>query len=512
MKAIHFIAALPLALASTQALSQSCGTCEWYGSDVPACCSQETGWGWENNQTCVGPTECTSNGQNLVGDNSSASSSDAPAPDGQMCDWYGDVFPLCDQQNSGWGWENSQSCVGINTCQSQSGDGGVIDGDDSSSQSSSVSSSESSSSSSQPSGGSTLTLQENATGFCRLDGAVESEHNGYTGAGYANTENSSGAVIQWQVDVPTDGNYSLSFRFANGASDRPADLAVNGNGVSGVAMSDTGAWSSYTTVTADNVYLTSGANAISLTATTSGGLANIDRLQVTGFEPTAGDCSGQSSSSSSSSSDDNTGEITGSSCTPGNAQVVNETIVIEDGSTFDGQCQTYTAGSGLGDGSQDEGQDPVFRVENGSTLRNVVIGNNGADGIHLYNDATLDNIYFQDVGEDAVSIKSEGNFIVSNIEGYDADDKFFQVNAESSLTVTNCIIHNAGKTLRQNGGTEFPIDVTFEQCDIANMDEGIFRTDSPNSTAFISNSRLSNAGDICIGDWAQCGSSNITQY
>ncbi|WP_347332863.1 pectate lyase [Marinimicrobium locisalis] len=510
MKAIHFIAALPLALASTHVLSQSCGTCEWYGSDTPACCSQETGWGWENNQSCVGPTECTSNGQNLIGGDSSASSSDAPAPEGQSCDWYGDVFPLCEQQSTGWGWENSQSCIGVDTCESQSGEGGVIDGGSSSSQSS-ESNSQSSSSSSQPSGGSTLTLQENASGFCQLDGAVESEHSGYTGAGYVNTENAQGVAIQWQVDVPTDGNYSFSFRFANGASDRPGDLAVNGNTLSRVSLPGTGAWGSYSTTNVDNIYLNSGANVITLAASGNSGLANIDRLQVTGFEPTAGDCGGQSSSSSSSSSNNN-GDITGSSCTPGNAQVVNETIVIEDGSTFDGQCQTYTAGSSLGDGSQDESQDPVFRVENGSTLRNVVIGNNGADGIHLYNDATLDNIYFQNVGEDAVSIKSEGSFIVRNIEGYDAEDKFFQVNAESSLTVTNCIIHNAGKSLRQNGGTEFPIDVTFEQCDIANMGEGIFRTDSPNSTAFISNSRLRNAGDICIGDWAQCGSSNITQY
>ncbi len=115
-----------------------------------------------------------------------------------------------------------------------------------------------------------------------------------------------------------------------------------------------------------------------------------------------------------------------------------------------------TRAPGLGDGSQSEGQDPVFRVENGATLRNVVIGNNGADGIHTYNGAVLDNIYWMNVGEDAMTIKSSGTTTVSNIEGYDADDKFFQVNAASTLNVTNCIIHRAGKALRQNGGTHVP--------------------------------------------------------
>jgi pectate lyase C len=206
------------------------------------------------------------------------------------------------------------------------------------------------------------------------------------------------------------------------------------------------------------------------------------------------------------------GAITGSSCgTSGQEIVVHETIRVTSGS-FDGACRRYTAGPELGDGSQDEGQDPVFRVENGATLRNVVIGENGADGIHVYNGGTLDNILWLDVGEDAMTIKTAGTVIVRNIEGFDSDDKFFQINAASTLQVSNCIIHNAGKALRQNGGTTFPINVTFDRCDINTMDEGIFRTDSSSSTARITNSRLHDAGDVCIGAWSSCTSSGITNY
>ncbi len=205
------------------------------------------------------------------------------------------------------------------------------------------------------------------------------------------------------------------------------------------------------------------------------------------------------------------GDIVGGTCTSTGNVTVRETIRVTSG-VYDGKCQTFTPTSALGDGSQNESQKPVFKVENGATLKNVIIGNNGADGIHLYNSATLENITFHNVGEDAITVKSEGNYRLRNIEGYDADDKFFQINAACSFDVSNSIIHDAGKALRQNGGTTFKINVTFDQCEIQDMDEGIFRSDSRVSTARITNSRLRNAGDICIGNWASCTHSGITYY
>lgn len=231
--------------------------------------------------------------------------------------------------------------------------------------------------------------------------------------------------------------------------------------------------------------------------TRSGVASNSNAASAT---PTGGSSGGGSTS------------ITGSSCNTNGTQItVNETIRVTSG-TFDGGCRRYNAGSALGDGGQGEGQKPVFRVENGATLRNVVIGMNGADGIHVYNGATIDNVYWMNVGEDALTIKSSGTVNVRNIEGYDAEDKFFQINAASTLNVSNCIIHRAGKALRQNGGTTFKIAVTFDRCDINGMKEGVFRTDSSTSTARLTNSRLRNAGTVCIGKWASCTQSGNTSY
>lgn len=207
----------------------------------------------------------------------------------------------------------------------------------------------------------------------------------------------------------------------------------------------------------------------------------------------------------------NGGGITGSSCESTGSTSVSSTIYVTSG-TYDGGCQTFNPTSALGDGSQDESQDPAFRVENGATLTNVIIGDNGVDGIHVYNGGTLDNIHWTNVGEDAMTIKSPGSVTLRNAEGYNGEDKFIQVNAESDLHVENCIVDNMGKFLRQNGGSTFRTDITVDRCRISNMNEGIFRSDSPNSTAFISNSEVRNAGDTCIGSWASCGSSGLTSF
>jgi len=142
----------------------------------------------------------------------------------------------------------------------------------------------------------------------------------------------------------------------------------------------------------------------------------------------------------------------------------------------------------------------------------VIIGNNGVDGIHVYNGGTLDNIHWTNVGEDAMTVKSAGAVTVRNIEAYNGSDKFIQVNAETDLKVSNCIVDNMGKFLRQNGGKTFRINVQVSNCQISNMKEGIFRSDSPNATARITNSRVRNAGKVCIGTWKSCSSSGLTSY
>lgn len=132
-------------------------------------------------------------------------------------------------------------------------------------------------------GSSSITIQENTAGFCGLNGAVENEHSGYTDTGYANTTNGSGNGINWSVNILAAGNYTFMWRYASASGTRPANLLINGTPVvSGMAFPSTGAWTTWTTISTNQISLTAGVKTIRLQATSSDGLANIDYINIAG--------------------------------------------------------------------------------------------------------------------------------------------------------------------------------------------------------------------------------------
>jgi pectate lyase C len=218
--------------------------------------------------------------------------------------------------------------------------------------------------------------------------------------------------------------------------------------------------------------------------------------------------SGSSTSGSSTGGGSTGGGSTGGTTTPGNGGVLNSTVVVKSGETYDGQGKRFTAGSALGDGSQSENQLPMFKLENGARLRNVVLGAPAADGIHTYGTVTLENIVWEDIGEDAMTVKASGTVTLNGGSATKGEDKIFQINAASTFNVSNFKASDAGKFIRQNGGTTFKVAVNIDRCDISDMDEAIFRTDSSSSTVKMTNTRYHNIGDaLFIG----VSSGNITQ-
>ena len=121
---------------------------------------------------------------------------------------------------------------------------------------------------------------ENAT---ISQGVVESNHAGFSGTGFVNSDNVAGAYVEFACPLPSAAQRTLTFRYANGTTtNRPFSVTVNGAVVAAsVAAPGTGAWTTWvsTSLTAPTV---SGANTVRLTATTAGGLPNLDYLDVTG--------------------------------------------------------------------------------------------------------------------------------------------------------------------------------------------------------------------------------------
>jgi mannan endo-1,4-beta-mannosidase len=53
------------------------------------------------------------------------SSSSSSIASGEVCNWYGTRYPVCITTASGWGWENQQSCVARATCAGQPAPWGI---------------------------------------------------------------------------------------------------------------------------------------------------------------------------------------------------------------------------------------------------------------------------------------------------------------------------------------------------------------------------------------------------
>lgn len=126
---------------------------------------------------------------------------------------------------------------------------------------------------------------ENAT---ISQGAVESNHTGYSGTGFVNGDNVTGSFTEWTVNAPAAGTATLSLRYANGTTaDRPGDIVVNGSVIAASrAFPPTADWDTWATVTL-TAQIKAGANTVRATAATAGGNPNWDYLdaevQVSGF-------------------------------------------------------------------------------------------------------------------------------------------------------------------------------------------------------------------------------------
>ncbi|GAA3890013.1 pectate lyase [Streptomyces lacrimifluminis] len=122
--------------------------------------------------------------------------------------------------------------------------------------------------------------------------------------------------------------------------------------------------------------------------------------------------------------------------------------------TYDGRLKKFFGSGALANGSQKEGQDPIFELKDGAVLKNVIIGTPGADGVHCIGSCTLENVWWLDVGEDAASFKGKKSTAVYKVIGggaRSASDKVFQFNGAGRLSITGFRVENFGKLVRSCG-------------------------------------------------------------
>lgn len=178
-------------------------------------------------------------------------------------------------------------------------------------------------------------------------------------------------------------------------------------------------------------------------------------------------------------------------------KTITSTIVVKAGETYDGKGDTIVA-VGLGDGGQGESQKPIFKLEKGAKLRNVRIAFPGCDGVHCYGDNVVENVVWEDIGEDALTVKGEGTVEIIGGSARDGEDKCFQINAAGVFKVTNFSATNVGKLIRQNGDTTFKTTIYLDNVTLNGADECVARTDSTTTQLYYSNCKFTNVPKLWV--------------
>jgi hypothetical protein len=135
--------------------------------------------------------------------------------------------------------------------------------------------------------------------------------------------------------------------------------------------------------------------------------------------------------------------------TPTSSTKVSATIKIT-GTKDMGLVRYY----GISDGSQNESQPPMFQLADGAVLKNVILGTGAGDGIHCLGTCTIENVWFEDVGEDAATFKGTSASQTMTINGggaRSASDKVFQHNGPGTFIIKNFQASDIGKLYRSCG-------------------------------------------------------------
>ncbi len=129
-----------------------------------------------------------------------------------------------------------------------------------------------------PPGGGDETIYE--TEAAALSGVtIRSSYGGFTGTGYGDFRGAASAT--WTIAVPSDGRYTLAFRYAVGIKDRKATVTVDGTAIGSVTLlPSTGAWTNWAEIEFEQD-LTAGSHSVRLSTSQNRG-PNVDHLRVTG--------------------------------------------------------------------------------------------------------------------------------------------------------------------------------------------------------------------------------------
>lgn len=129
-------------------------------------------------------------------------------------------------------------------------------------------------------------------------------------------------------------------------------------------------------------------------------------------------------------------------------------ITVKASEPYDCKMARYDRNTKVCINPSKEGQDAqaIFLLESGATLSNCIIGPNQSEGVHCLGNCTLNNVWFEDVCEDAVTFRQKSG--VSYVNGGGAryaSDKVFQHDGFGTVQIKNFFVDGYGKLYRSCG-------------------------------------------------------------
>lgn len=140
-----------------------------------------------------------------------------------------------------------------------------------------------------------IRIEDTATtinGLCSYDGVISS-NSGANNARVINLTNSIGKIITWKINIPSDGPYTLNWRYVNSSASNTyamkfsIDTNIINPNLSFLKTSSSTTFSN----TIITVFLYAGTHSIKLESISSSATADIDWLEISGDRPTVANCS-----------------------------------------------------------------------------------------------------------------------------------------------------------------------------------------------------------------------------
>ncbi|KAI1750208.1 pectate lyase [Xylaria castorea] len=138
---------------------------------------------------------------------------------------------------------------------------------------------------------------------------------------------------------------------------------------------------------------------------------------------------------------------------PASSGAVTSAAAIPVSGSFDGGMKRYERSGNVCQGQTETGEaDAMFILEAGATLSNVIIGAGQAEGVHCRGTCTINNVWWADVCEDAITfLQTSGTSYINGGGAFKADDKIIQFNGRGTVQVKNFYANDYGKVARSCG-------------------------------------------------------------